>query len=65
VNTGQPVVSIMWWILCFPFPSPMMDGNEANADRTVGTMEQRAGGEHLERRALAAVFALDSGFRVF
>ena len=41
-----------------------MAGNEANRDRTVGAMEQRAVA-NLERRVLAEVVGLESGFRDF
>jgi hypothetical protein len=43
-NTGRPVISIVWQILCFGdgFSSPTMAGNEANKDRTVGA---EGGGE--------------------
>jgi hypothetical protein len=67
-NTGRPVVSMVWQILCFgdgfPFPSPPMAGNEANRDRTDGAMEQRAAA-NLERSVLAAVDGLESSFRDF
>ncbi len=67
-NTGRPVVSMVWRILCFgdglPFPSPTTVGNEANRDRTDGVMEQRAAA-NLERSVPAAVGVLESGFRVF
>ena len=68
MNTGRPVVSMVWRILCFgdsfPFPSPTMAGNEANRDRTDGAMEQRAAA-NLECSVPAAVDGLESGFRVF
>ncbi len=41
-----------------------MAGNEANKDRTVGAMEQRAVA-NLERRVPGAVVSLESGFRDF
>jgi hypothetical protein len=41
-----------------------MAGNEANKDRTVSAMDQRAVA-NLERRVLAAVVGLESGFRDF
>jgi hypothetical protein len=68
-NTGRPAVSMVWQILCFgdsfPFPSPTVAGNEASRDHTVGAMEQRAA-TNLERGPPgAAVFDLESGFRVF
>jgi hypothetical protein len=67
-NTGRPVVSIVWQILCFgngfPFPSPTMAGNEANRDRADGAMEQRAAA-NLECRVPVAVVGLESGFRDF
>ncbi len=65
---GRPVVSMVWRILCFgdgfPFPSPMMAGNEANRDCTDGAMEQRAA-VNLERSVPAVVDGLESGFRDF
>ncbi len=41
-----------------------MAGNEANRDRTIGAMEQRAAA-NLERSFPAVVFALERGFRDF
>jgi hypothetical protein len=41
-----------------------MAGSEANKDRTVVAMEQRAAA-NLELSTPAAVFALESGFRDF
>jgi hypothetical protein len=68
VNTGRPVVSMVWRILCFgdgfPFPSQMMAGNDANMDRTDGAMEQRVAA-NLERSVPAAVDGLENGFRDF
>jgi hypothetical protein len=67
-NPERPVISMVWRILCFgddfPFPSPMMVGNEASRDRTDGAMEQRAAA-NLERSVPAVVDGLESGFRVF
>jgi hypothetical protein len=67
-NTGRPVVSMVWRILCFgnglPFPPPTMVGNEASRDRTDGVMEQRAAA-NLERSVPVAVGVLESGFKVY
>jgi hypothetical protein len=67
-NTGRPVVSMVWRILCFsdgfPFPLLRMVGNEASRDHMDSVMEQRATA-NLERSVPAAVGVLESGFRVF
>jgi hypothetical protein len=63
-NTGWPVVSMVWRILCFgdglPFPSPTMVGNKASRDRTDGVMEQRAAAnlEAASRRRWASLRAV-------
>jgi hypothetical protein len=67
-NTGQPIVSMVWQILCFgdsvPLPSPMMVGKTTSRDHIVGAMEQRAAAS-LDYCLPAAAGGLESRFRDF